>query len=84
MHRCGLGLPVHLTVGCGDGAMLESQGEAWGKNWLPPQRCGGRSGAGHPCGSGPCVGRGALSVNHLEGAGPAAPGLARTDGDRQV
>lgn len=29
--------------------MLESQGEAWGKNWLPPQCCGGRSGAGHPC-----------------------------------
>ena len=30
------------------------------------------------------MGRGALSVNHLEGAGPAAPGLAHIDGDRQV
>lgn len=74
LHRHGLGLPVRLTAGCGDGATLESQGEAWGKNWLPLQHCGGRSGAGHTCGSGPCVGEGSTQCQSFVRGGPCFSG----------
>ena len=70
LHRQGLGLPVRLTAGCGDGATLESQGEAWGKNWLPLQgslcsAAGADQGPGTLVGQGPVWGRGAHSVSHL-------------------